>query len=116
MIHPCDGQTDRRTGDSIYALLHAVARKKRKDSNSGSEHKWDLSLCEIQRNCNLVATKPRQVVVSDEVFFQLANLLFRERCSFFAQFHAVDVVFSERRRVVARQRVAVGTPSPVASF
>jgi len=26
MIHPCDRRTDRRTGDSIYALQHICCR------------------------------------------------------------------------------------------
>ena len=47
-----------------------------------------LSLCEVQIDGDLVATKPGQVVVVGELSFQLSQLLFGEGCAFLPGFAA----------------------------
>jgi len=90
-----------------------------------------LSLGQVQCDCDLVSAKSGQVVVSDEILLQLADLLLRERRSFFAQLgcSAGNVWWRlgrvrqlilllmarvrwwrNRRPVVARQRVDIITP------
>ena len=46
----------------------------------------DLTFCEVQRNCNLVAAKASKIVGMSEFILQLSDLKFRECRSFFSRF------------------------------